>query len=267
MKTYTATVLGRRSLSSHLVRVTLGGLDGFLSSGVPDEYVQALVPIADAEPAGRIYTVADHRPGEIDLDIALHDESVGSTWATSCQPGDAVSITEPHGMYAAPSGVARQLLVADITGLPAVTRILRELDTGQRADVVIVLTDPTDEIPLPSAGRVDVTWQVVPGLSEIAGALTATVTSRQLADRYVWLAGEAGASRAVRRHLRRVLGWPQSQFTTCGYWQLDAAAKSRRYLEVADTVTEQAAAAREKYADDEGAYLDALDEIFDNLGL
>lgn len=269
MRTYTATVLSRRKLSAHLVRVTLDVLDGFVSSGVPDEYVQVFIPVAGAEPTGRIYTVADHRDGEIDLDIALHDSSVGTRWATSARPGDSIGLTEPHGLYAAPAGVGRQLLVADITGLPSAARILRELGAGQRAEVVIVLTDPGDEIALPSAGTIDVTWEVVASVGGIAAALTAAVVSRQLpeTDRYVWLAGEASASRAVRRHLRRELGWPQSDFTTCGYWQVDAAAKSRRYVEVADTVTEQAAAAREQYADDEGAYLDALDDIFENLGL
>ncbi|MDX6277883.1 MAG: hypothetical protein QOJ72_2011 [Nocardioidaceae bacterium] len=267
METYAATVLGRRVLSAHFVRVTLGGLDGFVSTGVPDEYVQIFIAVAGAEAAGRIYSVSDHRAGEIDVDVALHDDSVGSSWAMTCRPGDPVGVTAPHGMYAAPSGVAQQLLVADITGLPAAARILRELTAGQRAQVVIVLTDRDDEIALPSGGTVEVTWQVVDRPTEISGALTTAVTSRQLADQYVWLAGEASASRAVRRHLRRELGWPQSAFCTCGYWQVDAAAKSRRYAEVADTVTEQAAAAREEYVDDEGAYLDALDDIFEDLGL
>lgn len=267
MKRYPATVLGRRSLSPHLVRVTLGGLDGFVSTGVPDEYVQVLLPIAGEGSTGRIYTVADHRPGQLDLDIALHDSGVGSTWAMSCHPGDSVEVTEPHGLYAAPAGVPNQLLVADITGLPAVARILRGLVAGQRAEVVIVVTDRADELLLPSEGIVEVSWRIVADATGIAEALVTAVTSRDLTNRYVWMAGEASASRAVRRHLRRELGWPQADFTTCGYWQVDAAAKSRRYAEVADVVTHQAAAARQQFRDDEGAYLDALDEIFTNLGL
>ncbi len=49
MKTYAATVLGRRRLSAHLVTVTLGELDGFASTGIPDEYVRVLIPPAGAE--------------------------------------------------------------------------------------------------------------------------------------------------------------------------------------------------------------------------
>ena len=86
-------------------------------------------------------------------------------------------------------------------------------------------------------------------------------------SRYVWLAGEARASRAVRRHLRRELGWPQSDFYTCGYWQIDAERWNRRYEEVADEVAAEAERVRAQVGDDEGAFLDALDDIYENAGL
>ena len=293
MKTYAATVLGRRRLSAHLVTVTLGGLEGFASTGVPDEYVRVLIPPAGAElaipeidddwtvtlpegavePESRVYTVSDHRVVDgdtrIDLDIALHDEGVGSDWARTCEPGDRVGMIEPHGLYAAPAGVGWQLLVADITGVPAVARILRGLEPEQKVEVVIVLTDAGDEIPLPSPADVDVTWQIVAKDTDISDALAQAVTSRELpeADRYVWLAGEARASRAVRRHLRRELRWPQSDFYTCGYWQIEAEKWNARYEQVAEEVLAKAKEVEQKVGDDQGAYLDALDDIYESVGL
>ena len=293
MKTYAATVLGRRRLSAHLVTVTLGGLDGFASTGIPDEYVRVLIPPAGAElalpqidddwkitypdgaaePQSRVYTVSDHRVVDgdtrIDLDIALHDEGVGAEWARTCRAGDRVGLIEPHGLYAAPAGVGWQLLVADVTGLPAVARILRGLDPGQQVEVVIVLTDAGDEIPLPSPADVEVTWQVVAEDTDICDALADAVTSRDLPaeDRYVWLAGEARASRAVRRHLRRELGWPQADFYTCGYWQIEAEKWNARYEEVADEVLAKAADVEQRVGADQGAYLDALDDIYESVGL
>ncbi len=293
MKTYTATVLGRRQLSSHLVTVTLGGLDGYGSTGVPDEYIRILIappgaelalPIIDeswkitypegtVEPDFRVYTISDLRvvngQAQIDLDIALHDQGVGSSWAKSCKPGDVVGLIEPHGLYSAPADVSWQLLVADITGLPAVARILRGLGEEQKAVVHIVLTDPGDEIALPSAADVDLTWQIVGRDTDICEALSEAVTSRELpdSDRYVWLAGEARASRAVRRHLRRELKWPQVDFYTCGYWQIDAEKWNARYEEVAEVVMEKSAEVQKQVGDDQGAYLDALDDIYDSVGL
>jgi NADPH-dependent ferric siderophore reductase len=293
VKTYTATVLGRRTLSAHLVTVTLGGLTDYASTGIPDEYIRVLIPPVGAElalpeidekwaitypegavePDFRVYTISDHRvvDGEtrIDLDIALHDEGVGSEWARRCRPGDQVGLIEPHGLYAAPADVPWQLLVADITGLPAVARILRGLSSEQKAVVHVVLTDPGDEIALPSAADVDLTWQLVEKETDICSALEEAVTSRDLpeSDRYVWLAGEARSSRAVRRHLRRELKWPQSDFYTCGYWQIEAEKWNARYEEVAEVVMAKSAEVQKQVGDDQGAYLDALDDIYDSVGL
>lgn len=293
MKAYAATVLGRRQISAHLVRVTLTVVGDYASTRIPDEYIRVLIPPAgaalvlpqidekwnitypegSAEPDFRVYTISDHRivEGEtqIDVDVALHEEGVGSEWARSCRPGDAVGVIEPHGLYSAAPDVGWQLLVADITGLPAVARILRGLSPGQRADVHVVLTDERDEIVLPSAADVEITWQVVAKDTDICDALAAAVTSRELpaSDRYVWLAGEARASRAVRRHLRRELKWPQSDFYTCGYWQMDAEKWNARYEEVADVVLAKSQEAQLEIGEDQGAYLDALDDIYESVGL
>lgn len=293
MKTYSATVRGRRRLSSHLVSITLVVDGEFASTGIPDEYLRVLIPPAGAElalpeidddyhwtfpegavePAARVYTVSDHRivdgRVEIDLDIALHDVGAGSDWARTCEPGDRVGLTEPHGLYAAASDVDWQLLVCDITGVPALARILRGLGPEQRADVHVVLTDADDEVPLPSPAGITVTWQVVQDERHISEALSAAVLDRDLpdTDRYVWLAGEARASRAARKHLRRTLGWPQTDFYTCGYWQLDAEKWNARYEEVADQVMAEAAEAQQSAGDDEGRYLDALDDIYERAGL
>jgi NADPH-dependent ferric siderophore reductase len=293
VKTYAATVLGRRTLSAHLVTVTLGGLTDYPTTGIPDEYIRVLIPPAGAElalpeiddswtitypedavePDVRVYTISDHRvvdgQTQVDLDIALHDEGVGSDWARRCRPGDQVGLIDPHGLYAAPDGVAWQLLVADITGVPALARILRGLSSDQRAVVHVVVTDAADEIALPSAADLDVTWQVVAKDTDICGALEDAVTSRELpqADRYVWLAGEARASRGVRRYLRRTLSWPQSDFYTCGYWQIEAEKWNARYEEVAEVVEKKAAEAQQTSGADTGAYLDALDDIYESVGL
>ncbi|MGZ5421266.1 MAG: SIP domain-containing protein [Aeromicrobium sp.] len=132
-----------------------------------------------------------------------------------------------------------------------------------------MITDAADEIPLPSPSDVAVTWSVVAGEDGIAGALAEAVTSCDLpeSDRYVWLAGEARASRSVRRHRRRELGWPQSDFSTCGYWQIDAGKWSKRYEEVAADVIARATGVQAESGDDEGAYLDALEDIYESVGL
>lgn len=293
VSTCTATVLRKRRLSPHLVTVTLAP-EHFTSTGVPDEYVRLLIapvgsplvlphieedwtvtlPEGAPPPAYRVYTISDHRMVdgvvEVDVDVALHDRGVGSDWARDCVPGDQVGLIEPHGLYAAPAEVPWQLLVCDITGLPALARILRGLDAGQHVEAVVVLTDAADRIPLPSAATVDVTWQVIERETDVCEALTAAVLERDLpteGPRYAWLAGEARSSRAVRRHLRRDLGWPQADFYTCGYWQIDAETWNARYEAVAEDLIAQARQVEAEVGGDQGAYLDALDDIYEKAGL
>ncbi len=295
VRTVAATVLGTQQLSAHLVTVTLV-TDDLATTGVPDEYVRLMIPPAGAElalpeieeetwtftwpegavePAARVYTISDHRlvdgRVQLDIDIALHEVGIGSDWVRRVQPGDQVGIIEPHGLYKAPAEVPWQLLVADITGLPALARILRGLQPEQVVEAVVVLTDPADRIPLPSPADVTVEWKIVEHDTDICGALEDAVRSRDLptdpAGRYVWLAGEARASRGVRRHLRRELGWTQADFYTCGYWQIDAEKWNARYEKVADQVIAEARAAQQKAGEDEGAYLDALEDIYENAGL
>ncbi|MGJ9413856.1 siderophore-interacting protein [Aeromicrobium sp. CF4.19] len=293
VRTRIGTVVSTSRITPHLRRVTLEVGD-MASTGVPDEYVRLMIPAEGAElvlpeiddqwnvtwpegavePAYRVYTISDHRwidgVAHVDIDIALHEAGVGSAWARRCRPGDRIGFVEPHGLYVPTEDAPWQLLVCDITGLPALARILRGLRPGQRAEAVVALTDARDEIALPSAADVDVTWTVVERETDLCVVLTHAVTERELpteGPRYVWLAGEARSSRAVRRHLRRELGWPQADFYTCGYWQIDAETWNARYEQVQDVVLTEARRVQAELGDDEGAYLDAIEDIYEKAGL
>lgn len=293
MRTFRATVMKKSRLSPHLVSVTLGGLADYPTTGIPDEYVRVMIappgqplvlpeisddwvttyPEGAVPPEQRVYTISDYRivdgSAEFDVDVVVHEGGIGATWAQECKVGDEVGLIEPHGLYAAPESVAWQLLVADLTGVPALARILRGLQPDQKVEATIVVTDAADMIPLPSPADVTIDWKVVPTENAISGALTEAVTSVELpeSDRYVWMAGEARSSRAVRRYLRRELGWPQSDFYTCGYWQIDAEKWNTRYEEVAEVVLTKAQEAEAKAGEDQGAYLDALEDIYESVGL
>lgn len=293
VRTRIGTVVARSTITPHLVRLTLDVGD-LASSGIPDEYVRLMIPSDPSQvvlpqidddwniswpdgvepPEPRVYTFSDHRwvdgVAHVDIDIALHDRGVGSDWARTVTPGSQVGFVEPHGLYRPAPGVPWQLLVCDLTGLPALARILRGLDAGQRVRAVVVLTDERDRIALPSAAEVELEWVVVERDTDVCGALERAVTEAELpaeGPRYVWLAGEARASRAVRRHLRRELGWPQADFYTCGYWQIDKERWEARFEQVQDEVMAEARRVAAELAADEGAYLDAIDDIYEKAGL
>ena len=60
----------REPLSDHLVRLVLGDLGGFTSTGVPDEWVGLVVP---GQFQSRYYTVRSWDRGELTLDVVVHD--------------------------------------------------------------------------------------------------------------------------------------------------------------------------------------------------
>lgn len=266
-----------------MMSVYVGGLTDWQTTGVPDEYVQVAFWDSTGRQQIRIYSVAEVIEAgperQIRLDVVLHDAGVGSTWSTTCRPGDRIAISDPAHFSTSTTQANWQLLVCDLTALPAALRRVNELGFDATAELHVVLTDPADEVPVNLPANVTVSWQVVPGYEDLAPAMASAVSRvlMPLADsatgqlgsenRYVWVAGEAGASRAVRRFLRRDLGWEHDAFLACGYWQVDAAEKNKRYIEVADEVARRSRVARAAAAGDEGAYQDALDDIFDSVGL
>ncbi|WP_319435974.1 siderophore-interacting protein [Mycobacterium sp. RTGN5] len=213
---------------------------------------------------GRTYSVRRHDGDRIDLDIVLHTGGRGSTWAQAATAGDRIGLDHARCWYRPPRGIAWQLLVTDLSGLPATARIVEETPPAVATTVIVEATDHHDLDYLPA--RPGVT--VIPSLGSGNG-----VTPSRLADLvrqadvpahgYCWFAGEAAASREVRRYLR-AQGWTIDQYDITGYWRLDSAAWDARFALVGDEAVEVyqraiAAGRGDKVASEE--FDDALDRV------
>ena len=75
---YDAQVLRREQLSPHLVRLTLA-VEGFVSTGMPDEWVGLVVP---GQFQVRYYTVRSYAGGELVLDVVVHEVGLVTEWAS-----------------------------------------------------------------------------------------------------------------------------------------------------------------------------------------
>ncbi|MCW2809825.1 MAG: putative siderophore-interacting protein, partial [Friedmanniella sp.] len=130
-----------------------------------------------------------------------------------------------------PAETAWLLLAADLTGLPALARILRGLAPGVTAYAYVEVPELADRQPLPSPATLHLTWRTP---QDGPGRLVADVRgfTPPAGPGYVWFAGEAADSRAVRRHVRGTLGWPVERYRSLGYWQRDKERWDRRYAEV-----------------------------------
>jgi NADPH-dependent ferric siderophore reductase len=231
-------------LSPSMVRIVLGGpgLDEFEPTDLTDQYVNALfvpdgapyaVPFdvdeartapAHLRPAGRRYTVRSWDPAsrELSIDFVAHgDHGHAGRWAQRAQPGDRLQIVGPSGGYAPDPTADWHLLVGDESALPAISAALERLPAGRPALVVVVVDGPDDELVLDSPGEVDLTWLHRGAEADSTDRLVATVAALTFPPGrgQVFVHGEAGETRAVRRHLLGDRGLPKEGASISPYWR------------------------------------------------
>ncbi|MFE5712383.1 siderophore-interacting protein [Streptomyces sp. NPDC056501] len=194
----------------------------------------------------RSYTVREQRtdPNEMDIDFAIHtDGGPACRWAGSAAPGDRVVVLGPA--VAANTGVRFQLpedadsvlIWADETALPAASAILEWLPDGIRAQVFLEVPYSGDRMDLATEADATVTWLV---REEGAPSAVDAVRGAELPGEspYVWIAGESGAVKALRRHFVRERELDRRRVTFVGYWRKGLSEDALR--EVPDETLEDA---------------------------
>ncbi len=246
---FLATTTSAQRLTPSMIRVVLkvDGGERLIASGHPDEWVRlALQPDANTpvtlpvlmengkwgRPDGtkhcpnRPYTIRrwDMETCEMVIDIVVHEGGVAAGWAMTAKVGDVVGICNPEGRFWIPRHSRWLMMLTDITGLPAVGRVLEELPPGFRAIVHVEIPAQEDRQVIETAGNVSITWHHCHGLrperpghtelARIAGEI------RTLPDGpgYIYIAGEAKAASACRAHFRDVLGFDKERIDAVGYW-------------------------------------------------
>ena len=296
MNIHRGIVSSTATLTPNLIRITLGGegVADFLSTGIGDEYVRVFFPhgedptdVSLPVPAGdwwetpegapeapmRTYTISGVRPdaGELDIDFVTHEAGVAGPWALRAEPGHVLGLNAPTGLYAPPADITWQVLVADLTGLPAVARIAADAPEGVRTRVVLEVPTAHDQVAFAVGPDVDVTW-VVGGNGHgpsALGQLVRGIVDERLAldEGYVWVAGETVALRDVRKYLRKELGLPATRFKVVGYWT-PIAAWDEKFAALPESVQKELDAIWTEIEDDEPEDVQVrFEERLDQLGL
>ncbi|MDQ6687088.1 MAG: siderophore-interacting protein [Actinomycetota bacterium] len=204
----TGTVEGRRVLSTHLVRLEIA-CPGFVTTGVPDEWVALTVP---GQYQTRYYTVVSAAGDHIVLDVVLHSEGLVTEWARTRCVGETVGIGAPKGSFTPAVDAAWVVLVGDLTALPAVGRIASS--TGLPLTAYVEAAGG----PVPAYSGLPATWlqQATPTESGLAALVRGLTWPDE--PGYFWMAGESAQMRDIRRHLRHDLHWDSSRYDVMGYW-------------------------------------------------
>ncbi|MFG3104982.1 siderophore-interacting protein [Streptomyces sp. NPDC048182] len=170
---------------------------------------------------------------EIDIDFVLHGVDPGAAvaagpaarWAAAARPGDRVLLLGPAVAdnrairFRPPADTDLVLIWADETALPAASAIAETLPAGLRARLWLQVPHPADVQELRTAADAEVTWLTGAGTEDRAlTALRAAALPPHHAP-YVWIAGESGRVKRLRRHFVGERGVDRRRVTFVGYWR------------------------------------------------
>ncbi|KUN72997.1 sialic acid transporter [Streptomyces canus] len=254
---FSLQVVRTRRLGPSLVRVSFTGEDlryflsdgrdqslslflpaeGRTEPGVPvelgDGWWQAWRELPDdVRAVMRSYTLRSLRrnPDEIDIDFVLHEPAgPASRWAARACAGDKVQLLGPAVAdnrairFRSPDDTDLVVLWGDETALPAVSAILESLPAGQRARVWLEVRDAGDIQDLATEADAEITWLVADGTgAQCSPMALGALRDARLPDAerpYVWIAGESGCVKELRRHFVRERGVDRRRVTFVGYWR------------------------------------------------
>ncbi|MFF4903445.1 siderophore-interacting protein [Streptomyces sp. NPDC001260] len=253
---FSLQVTRTRRLGPSLVRVTFTGedlaqclsygLDQSLSLFVPHPGQSApVVPLDlgdgwwqawrelpdDVRAVMRSYTLRAlrHDPDEIDIDFVLHTPAgPASAWAARAVAGDDVLILGPAIAdnrairFRPPEDSDLMVLWGDESALPAVSSVLESLPPGTPTRVWLEVRDAGNIQDLPTAADAEITWLVRDDDAECSPLALDALRAARLpsAERpYVWIAGESGCVKELRRHFVRERGIDRRRVTFVGYWR------------------------------------------------
>ena len=163
----------------------------------------------------------------MDIDFVVHrgptgePEGAAAIWACAAQPGEPLAVLDQGILFDPPADATEVTLVADESGLPAVTGILRSLPPGARGRVIQEVPTPADRRDLPAPPGVEITWldrgdhAVVPGTRALQALRSLTTIDRH---GYAFVVGESTLAAEGRRHLHRI-GLPKTRITFSGFWK------------------------------------------------
>lgn len=218
---HTGVVVAAAALTPRMRRVTVRAESMIGIALRPAQDVELHLQDATGRRVKRRYTIRSARPdaGELDLDVLLHGDWPGSTWAATAAPGDEVRFQGPRGKLEL-TRADWHLLVGDESALPAITAICESLPPGEPAVAVIEVGDASDELPLPDATEVH--WvhrgDGPPGTSDLLAAAVTALPTREGAG-HGYLMGETRAMIALRAILEgRALA--HDAIFVKGYWNL-----------------------------------------------
>lgn len=179
----------------------------------PAQDLTVLITHAAGRDIRRRYTIAGHERDRVHLDVYIHGEGIGTTWARTCRPGDSVSAIGPRGKLVVKPDADWHVMVGDETSLPGIRMMLAATD--RPAQVVVEVNDPLDWRALGVDARPATRWTWLPRGSPLNAAAVLALPSLGVGHAYI--SGEAQKVLVWREQLE-LLGLDPSAISHKAYW-------------------------------------------------
>ncbi|WP_110687925.1 siderophore-interacting protein [Salinicola aestuarinus] len=237
------TVIARQQLTPHMLRLTLGG-EGMrdFPADQPSAHIKLVFPTeGEARDRMRTYTVRDQRDDQIDVDFVLHDDSgPAASWAAEAQPGDEILVAGPGPVKRLPEDADWNLLVGDMTSLPAISANLERLPAHAVGHVIIEVASDADRQTLDLPEGIALDYRINPHPGSDSDLLLNAVRALDwpAGKPGIWVACEFSAMRKLRRHLIDDRGVDKRAMYISSYWKLGSNEDGHRVVKQEDAVSD-----------------------------
>jgi NADPH-dependent ferric siderophore reductase len=237
------SVRGSRWLSTHTVRLTVGGpgFADFRTNDFTDKYAKihfvdpglGLTPPYDLaalreslppeqRPVTRTYTVRGVEPDQqqLTLDFVVHgDDGIAAPWAAHAAVGDVLTLSGAGGAYRPDPELDWHLFAGDESALPAICSALEALPRHARGIAYLETCDDKENLDADAPDGVELVWLHRPEPGTRPRLLADTLgAGRWLPGRAgVFAHGERESMKAVRAALKGRLT-EADQLSLSGYW-------------------------------------------------
>ena len=219
-------VIRKQQLTPHMLRVTLGGPDMF---GFPEGHESAncklSLPSIGGGPVFRTYTIRAFDPDrrEVDIDFVLHrDHGRASSWAIEAQLGDRIEFRGPGKPKWINHDADWYFFAGDMSALPAIGANIERLPRIAKGYAVLEIIDYQDRQALGFPTGIEVDWVENVDPNTPNSLLLDRVVSKpwQPGRASVWVAGETGTTRNLRRYFKQERAVDVADLYASGYWQI-----------------------------------------------
>lgn len=223
LRAWTLRVVDAFDVEPRMRRMRLTADDLHEMSYRPGQDLVLQIPLPGGETGRRHYTIRrlDREARLLEIDILLHGDTPGPSWARAARPGDLIEARGPRGRTVVDPEADWHLFCGDETGLPAILHMLETLPAGVPAFVFLEVASPEDRVPVDSPAEVTVEWVFRDGAPPGPGTLLLDRLERFALPEGRGKAYVTGETSNVRRQRQSLLsrGMTREQVAAEGYWR------------------------------------------------